>query len=149
MMSWVSLVSSIRILCFENIGSGLPGSTFLAVYARTKAHTHTYKHAQIRTHKFAHTIPRTCMATYIYTQTKTHCRARVCVQEIVCVYVREWVCEGVRVAVCVKVSVCSPWGLSFSGHCTGKIRSDAYTGFKTWYEGQHGKACFGVHRCEN
>jgi len=30
-----------------------------------------------------------------------------------------------------------------------EISSDAYTGFKTWYEGQHGKGCFGVHRCEN
>jgi hypothetical protein len=29
-----------------------------------------------------------------------------------------------------------------------EISNDAYTGLKTWYEGQHGKACFGVRRCE-
>jgi len=50
-MSWGSLVSSIKILSFKNIGSELPGFTFLAVYARTHAHTHTYTHPQIRTHK--------------------------------------------------------------------------------------------------
>jgi len=30
-----------------------------------------------------------------------------------------------------------------------KISCDAYTGFKTRYKGQHGKACFKVRRCEN
>jgi len=29
-----------------------------------------------------------------------------------------------------------------------KISSDAYTGFKTWYTGHHGKAYFKVRQCE-
>jgi len=29
-----------------------------------------------------------------------------------------------------------------------KISSDAYTAFKTWYEGHHNTECFGVRRCE-
>jgi len=55
MMSWVSPVLSIKILCFENIGSGLPGFTFLACYARTHARMYTYTHTQIRTHIRTHT----------------------------------------------------------------------------------------------
>jgi len=55
MMSWVPPSSSIEILCFENIGSGLPGFTFLACYARTHACMHTYTHAQIRTQICTHT----------------------------------------------------------------------------------------------
>ena len=45
----ISNVSSLKILCFENIGSGLPGFTFLECYARTYARMQTYTHAQIRT----------------------------------------------------------------------------------------------------
>jgi len=43
-MCWVSPVSSIEILCFENIGSGLPGFNFFqCTHAHTRTHTHTQK----------------------------------------------------------------------------------------------------------
>jgi hypothetical protein len=29
-----------------------------------------------------------------------------------------------------------------------EISSDAYTAFKTWYEGHHNTECFGVRQCE-
>ena len=74
-MSWISLMSSIKILCVENIGSELPGFTFLAVHARTHAHTHTYTHAQIRTHESAH------IYDYIHIHANKDTGARVCAWE--------------------------------------------------------------------
>ena len=117
-MSWVLFVSSIKILCFENIGSGLPRFNFLAVYACTHAHAHTYTHAQIHTHKFAHTHD------YIHIHANPDTLARACVRErdsvCVCAWVCVWgcacgcmckgecacVCLSVRVHVCVSVCVC-------------------------------------------
>ena len=81
MMSWVLPVSSIKILCFEIIGSGLPGFTFFACYARTHARTHTYTHAQI--HKSAHKSAH--MHEYIHANKDTPVRACVRERDSVCV----------------------------------------------------------------
>ena len=100
MMSWVSPASSIKILCSEKVGSGLPGFTFLAC---TNAHTHacTRTHTHKSAHKFAH------IHDYIHVQTNKGTPVRACVRErdsvCVCVCVRERGCACG--CVCVKVSV--------------------------------------------
>ena len=93
MMSWVSPVSSIKILCFEFFRSGLPGLIF---FHCTHAHTHTYTHAQIRTHAWLHP----------HTRKHRHTGARMCAWERWRVYMCVSMC--VRVCVWAQGTVFSP-----------------------------------------
>jgi len=101
MMCWVSHVSSIQVLYFENIESWLPGFTSLAFYARTHIHTRTHTHTHKSAHKSAH------MHAYIHKHANKDTLARACVRGRESVCICAWVrfFEGVRVTVCVKVSV--------------------------------------------